>query len=154
MAHQHYKGTGQMHGFRGLLAHGEQVKIRIQGPVGDRAWRIVKFSGIPKSPMTLDQEPVCKVYREEQSSVDGTVNLSDNELLAVVAQKWQADVAVSSTDGAVVIIDNALFSRDIWVSHQDMAGGDRDFNYYIELEEVKVNAAGMAQLAVAAARRT
>jgi hypothetical protein len=27
-------------------------------------------------------------------------------------------------------------------------------NYYIELEEVKVSAAGMAQLAVAAARRT
>jgi len=153
VAHQHYKGTGQMHSFRGLLVDGEQRKIRIEGATGEIAWRITKFEGLPNVPFTLDQEDILKVYREEQSSVDGIVNFDDAELLAALTQKW-----LSATDNggvsSTVVFDNSLFSRNIYVTHKDVGAGGRDYNYYIELEEVKVSAAGMAQLAVAAARRT
>ena len=153
MAHTHYKGTGKIHSFRGLLTDGEQRKIRIQGPVGAIAWRITKFEGLPNVPFTQDQEDILKVYREEQSSVDGTVNFEDDELLAALTQKW-----LSATDNGgvstTVVFDNSLFSRNIYVTHKDVGAGGRDYNYYIELEEVKVSKAGMAQLAVAAARRT
>ena len=46
----HYKGTGKIHSFRGLLANGEQDKIGIQGSVGAVAWRITKFEIIPELP--------------------------------------------------------------------------------------------------------
>ena len=151
MAHQHYKGTGKVHSFRGLLAHGAQRKIRIQGPVGEMAWRITNFSSIDGAPGTAHVESIMKIYREKQSSIDGSVNFDDAELLGV---SYYTESDEHNEPGFVtVIFDNALFSRDIYVTNF-LASTQSAVNYYIELEEVKVSAAGMAQLAVAAARRT
>jgi len=149
--HTHHKGTGKVHSFRGLLKDGKQKKISIQGSVGSIAWRITKFEGLPNIPFTSGQEDVLKVYREKQSSVDGAINFDDNQLLAALAHAGSvAATGVSST----VIFDNSLFSRNIYVTHKDVGAGGRDYNYYIELEEVTVSATGMAQLALAATRRT
>jgi len=152
MAHQHYKGTGQMHSFRGLLADGKQEKIRIEGATGGIAWRITKFQVMTKEPGDTAQDLVVKIYREEQSSVPSsgaTIDFEDNELLAA-AHYSQSTTNFSSY--LSVVFDNALFSRNIWVTATDNDGSD-SANYYIELEEVKLSQAGMAQLAVAAARR-
>jgi len=156
MAHMHYKGTGKVHSFRGLLtdvADSNQRKIRIQGPVGAIAWRITKLQVMSEDPFDGDSaEHIVKVYREYQSSVDGNVNFENDELLG-------AAIINNHTSGyqdpsfPVIIFDNALFSRNIWITHKDMQGAI-SCNYYIELEEVKLSKVGMAQLAVAAARRT
>jgi len=150
MAHQHYKGTGKMHSFRGLLADGAQVRIRIQGATGEIAWRITKFQLLPNEPGEQHQEHVVKIYRESQSTIDNTINFGDAELLGAGYYQDREDDFVSSLD---VVFDNDLFVRNIYVTAKDVAGGSRPINYYIELEEVKVSAAGMSQLAVAAARR-
>jgi hypothetical protein len=153
MAHMHYKGTGKMHSFRGLLADGGQDKIRIQGPVGAIAWRITKFQGFPNLPATVDQESLLLVWREKQTSVPisaPTVDFTDSELLAAAYYVGMSSTYGYSSD--VVIFDNALFSRNIYVTHTEGVSSFKQ-NYYIELEEVKVSKAGMAQLAVAAARR-
>jgi len=150
MAHQHYKGTGQMHSFRGLLADGAQDKIRIEGATGEIAWRITKFQIIQAEPGEDSTESTVKIYREEQSSVNNTINFDDAELLAAA---YYTEAASSNYPGFIAIVfDNALFSRNIYVQHYNDDGSSA-CNYYIELEEVKVSAAGMAQLAVAAARR-
>jgi len=151
MAHTHYKGTGKIHSFRGLLTDGDQRKIRIQGPVGAIAWRITKFELLPNTPGAAEYMHVGKVYREEQSSVDGVINFEDNELLA--AAYLVGSNATNTTESLSVIFDNTLFSRNIWVTSKDIDLA-QSLNYYIELEQVKVSQAGMAQLAVAAARRT
>ena len=148
-----YKGTGKIHSFRGLLtdvAGGNQEKIRIQGSVGAVAWRISKFEIMSASPMAVNGEHVVKVYREEQDSIVGTVDFTQNELLAVGI--WFMNEGEQYPLSTQIIFDNALFSRNIWVSHIDINAAV-SCNYYIELEEVKVGKAGMAQLAVAAARR-
>jgi len=146
MAHMHYTGTGRMHSFRGLLVDGGQERIRIQGSTGQIAWKITKFQIIDTAPGTLNSENVVKIYREEQTTVDGVVNFTDNELLGIAFYKPQVLTRI-------IIFDNSLFSRNIRVTHKDLSGNNNPCNYYIELEEVKVSAAGMAQLAVAAARR-
>ena len=151
MAHMHYKGTGKVHSFRGLLEDGGQDEINIQGSVGAIAWRITKFQSLPASPFNTTQESVTKIYREIQSSVDGAVNFGDNELLAAAIFKQHDTTNYMAYDS--VIFDNAIFSRNISVTNYDAATGE-SMNYYIELEEVTVSATGMAQLAVAAARRT
>jgi len=153
VAHQHYKGTGQMHSFRGILADDTQDKIRIEGATGEIAWRITKFQIIGNNPGAGSQDSVMKIYRESQSSVDGLVDFSDAELLGVAY--WTTHEAASAYTGEppIVIFDNDLFSRNIYVTHEDVGSNAQRCNYYIELEEVKVSAAGMAQLAVAAARR-
>jgi len=142
-----------MHSFRGLLGDGEQEKIRIEGATGDIAWRITKFQVMSENPYAGDAaEHIVKIYRETQTAIDGVVNFTDDELLGVA-------IINNHTSGyqdpsiPVIIFDNALFSRNIHITHADVQSA-LSCNYYIELEEVKVSAAGMAQLAVAAARRT
>jgi len=149
MAHMHYKGTGKVHSFRGLLGDGDQRKIRIQGSVGAIAWRITKFEVIGPDGNT-NFEHVVKIYREEQSSITTAIDFTEDELLA--AAIICEDNSRSILNQPVIIFDNSLFVRNIYVcskGHDNSA----DVNYYIELEEVKVSAAGMAQLSVAAARR-
>jgi len=158
MAHMHYKGTGKVHSFRGMLGDGDQRKIRISGPVGAIAWRIVKLEAMPNLVADQAGEHLVKVYREEQASVPITaaaVDFTEDELLGAVYITQHDNHAYGLT-GPVVVFDNALFSRNIYVTHTDnsQSGVGYGCNYYIELEEVKVGAAGMAQLAVAAARRT
>ena len=150
MAHQHYKGTGQMHSFRGLLADGEQEKIRIEGSVGSIAWRITKFQIIGASPGAATVESTVKIYREQQSATVATVDFTESELLGVAI--WHKSTNVAYPLAEHVIFDNQLFVRNIYISLVNTDGSD-SCNYYIELEEVKVSAAGMAQLSVAAARR-
>jgi len=150
MAHTHYTGTGKMHSFRGLLRDGAQEKIRIEGATGEIAWRITKFEIIDIQPGDANPENVVKIYREKQSSIDATVNFTDTELLGVACYATSGSNTVLSR---VIIFDNTLFSRNIYVTQSDASGTGIKCNYYIELEEVKVSAAGMAQLAVAAARR-
>jgi hypothetical protein len=153
MAHMHYKGTGKMHSFRGLLADSGQDRIRIQGAVGDIAWRITKFQIMSNVTLsaTATVDHVVKVWREEQSSVptgSAVIDIEDDELLAVGVYAQGASLEYTQN----IIFDNTLFVRNIWITHTDNDGAD-SVNYYIELEEVKVSAAGMAQLSVAAARR-
>jgi len=154
MAHMHYKGTGKVHSFRGLLADGGQRKIRIQGPVGAIAWRITKLEGFPNLPGTQDCESVLQIFREEQSAVSITIATVDFDNAETLAASFYVDAASGSAGPVLTtIMDNALFVRNIWITHTDTSGS-QNMNYYIELEEVKVSKAGMAQLAVAAARRT
>jgi len=148
MAHMHYKGTGKIHSFRGLLEDGAQDKIGIQGSVGAIAWRITKFQIMPGNYNVTDEYNVS-IYREEQTSLTTTFDFTEGELLGTAYLENSASTGdfVSPT----VIFDNALFSRNIYVSLKSQSGNI--CNYYIELEEVKVSAAGMAQLSLAAARR-
>ena len=150
MAHQHYKGTGKMHSFRGLLADGAQERIRIQGATGEIAWRITKFQIMSSDMPGTSAESVVQIWREEQTSASLVIDFSLDELLG--AAYFSGSSSPSYTQDTVIIFDNALFVRNIYITHNDSQDA-ASANYYIELEEVKVNAAGMAQLAVAAARR-
>jgi len=151
--HTHYKGTGKVHSFRGLLVAGGQHKIRIEGATGAIAWRITKLQAMTYTPTTVAAESVIKIYREEQSGTPtSTIDFTDDELLGTAL--WTSDSnSYYRPQNLNVIFDNALFVRNIWITHFNDTGS-ASCNYYIELEEVTVSAAGMAQLAVAAARRT
>ena len=151
MAHMHYKGTGKIHSFRGLMVDGDQRKIRIQGPVGAIAWRITKFEIMVTTPGAADVESCVKVFREEQTAVTNSFDFGDGELLAA-GYTMDSGSAANFRLPSTVIFDNALFVRNIYVTNF-AASGSASCNYYVELEEVKVSATGMAQLSVAAARR-
>jgi len=154
MAHSHYKNTGRVHSFKGLLTDGEHREISIEGSVGAIAWRIRKFQTMSNAPKTADHVGITKVWREEPdagaiSAI--TIDFDDNKLLG--CSLWREGNALTEMQTVTVVFDNALFVRNLWVSTVD-ADASVGMNYYIELEEVKVSAAGMAQLAVAASRRT
>ena len=150
MAHTHYKGTGKIHSFRGLLADGEQDKISIQGSVGAVAYRISKFQVVGATPGAANYESVVQIWREEQAAAVATIDFTNTELLGVGV--WSSDSdSYKYSDNMIIIFDNTLFSRNIYLTLQCLQ--NNSVNYYIELEEVKVSAAGMAQLSLAASRR-
>jgi hypothetical protein len=127
--------------FRGILADDQQDRIRLSTIRGKMGYRIIKFQGVPKAPMTLDQENVLKIYKSNQSTIDGDVNFTDSDLLAVCLVKFTADSAVPSL-GSSVIFDNEIVNQDIYVTHEDVAAGNRDCNYYIELEVIPLDDSG------------
>jgi len=124
--------------FRGLMEDNTQESIALHTNDGLTGYRIVKFQAVPKQPMTLDQENVIKIYKVPQTTVDGDVDFSDNRLLAVCCVSYDNDAATPAI-GQSVIFDNEIFNQDIYITHEDVHAGGRPCNYYIELEQMKLD---------------
>jgi hypothetical protein len=145
-----HKPKHKVHSFRGLLADGNQEEINLERSNANLAYRIVKFDLMGNTPGADSQESIVKIYREEQSSVDGVVNFNETDLLGVAI--WMNKSSVDFPVSHQVIFDNTLFSRNIYVTSADVDSTNA-CNYYIEIEEVPVGAATLMQLKLGVARK-
>jgi len=103
-------------------------------------YRIVKFQVIIAAPSAADQISVVQIWNREQSTIVGTVNLTDSELLGVA--EIQASSSVSYQSQIVsIIFDQEIFNQDIYVTHKDVDGGE-SCNYYMELEAIPLSEMG------------
>jgi len=123
--------------FRGLIASGVQDTIVLHTNDGSTGYRIVKFELIGNNPQVGNQESVIKIYKVSQSAIDGLIDFSDNTLLGVGIFKNYGAVDYNINDQ--VIFDQEIFNQDIYVTHTDTAGSALACNYYIELEQVKLD---------------
>jgi len=125
--------------FRGKLADGDQQTIVLHTNDGSVGYRIVKFQIMMEQPGNTSQESLVKIYKVQQTKpipvINATVDFSDNTLLAAAFQ----DTNVHPSE--VIIFDNEIFNQDIYVTFTDNAAGTGtdDVNYYIELEQVKLD---------------
>ena len=124
--------------FRGLIADGGQDTIVLHTNDGSTGYRIVKFQLMPNNPGVGGPESVVKIYKVEQSAVDGVVDFSDNTLLGAAFQKTQEDSA-NTEAGIVTVFDNEIFNQDIYVTCFDVKAEAVPMNYYIELEQIKLD---------------
>jgi len=123
--------------FKGLLLDTEQERINIQTNTGLTGFRIVKFQIMPNDPFGADYESVVTVFKEQQTVAPGTVDFSENRLLA--AAIWSSrGSAESYPEDTSIIFDNEIFNQDIFVMNQDTKG-NTGMNYYIELEQIKLS---------------
>ena len=121
--------------FRGLIDDGGEDRIPLQTIQGLIGYRITKFECMQDG--FGNSEMVIKVWKTKQSTIDSTVDFSNNRLLAVVYYQDDANPAYpSATD---VIFDNEKFNQDIFVNITDGAGGTVPCNYYIELEQMSLD---------------
>ena len=123
--------------YRGLLANGGQDTINLHTNDGKTGYKVIKFQVIPENPFAAaDKELVMKIYKIEQTTIDGVVNFSENILLAVAIYSDSDGSAAPVTQSSdVVIFDNEIFNQDIYVTYVDKHGSQSG-NYYIELEQV------------------
>ncbi|GAH17362.1 unnamed protein product [marine sediment metagenome] len=121
--------------FRGLLKDGGQEKIPLHTNDGRTGYRIVKFQLMHDEPGEEQAEHTVKVYKLKQSTIDNTINFSDNTLLAAgyIMENPNNAYPVSK----VIVFDNEIFNQDIYITQSDTIGS-RACNYYIELEEVRL----------------
>jgi len=147
-----HKPKHKVHSFRGLLGHSGQDEINLERSNLNLAYRIIKFDVMGNTPGADSQEAIVKIYREEQTSVDGVVDFDDVDLLGVAI--WMNKSSVDFPVSHQVIFDNTLFSRNIYVTNEDVDTGSLNAcNYYIELEEVPVGSATLMQLKLGVARK-
>jgi len=132
--------------FRGLLADGGQDQIRLSTIKGKVGYRIVKYSIIARQPGAQSQESVVKIYKTEQSTIDGVVNFTDSDLLAVGYYRDNSnDIYPQSLN---IIFDTEIFNQDIFITHSDVGGGGNLCNYYFELEVIPLDDKGAEYMTI------
>jgi hypothetical protein len=123
--------------FRGLLGDLDKQTIRLATNNGSIGYRIKKFQLIGRTPGSMTIEAVVKIYKTPQTGTpDGTVDFSDNTLLAA---GYYIDNSNSVYPGfETIVFDNEIFNQDLYVTAFDASTGEF-INYYIELEQVKLD---------------
>jgi len=122
--------------FRGLLVDGGQDTIALHTNDGSTGYRIVKFEVIANKPGAVSQESILKIYKVEQTTVDALIDFSDNTLIgsAIWFNKSSVDFPVSEQ----IVFDTEIFNQDIYITHSEVDSTEA-CNYYIELEQVKLD---------------
>jgi len=124
--------------YRGLQADGAQDRIPLSAKDGSIGYRIVKFEIMSKTPYDQNAaEHVVKIYKKEQTTIDGVVDFTDDSFLAVA-------IINNNTTGyqypsiPTIIFDTEIFNQDIFITHTDKVNAVA-CNYYIELEQMKLD---------------
>jgi hypothetical protein len=122
--------------YRNKIADGGQDTILLSTKKGEVGYRIKKLQAIDDEPGEIEVEMVVKIYSEPQTTVDNTVNFSDNTLLGVVLYANQGNQSVVSSE--TIIFDSSIFNQDIYVTAFSWEGSP-GCNYYLELEVIKLS---------------
>ncbi len=122
--------------YKGSMADLQQDTILLSTLKGEKGYRIKKFALIGRTPGSMTIESVVKIYKNEQSTVDGTVDFSDNRLLG--AGFYMTNSAVIYPTYETVIFDQEIFNQDIYITHFDASTAEF-LNYYLELEVIKLD---------------
>ena len=130
--------------FRGLLADGEAQLIRLSTNNGLTGYKIVKFELMPAAPGTADAEHIAKIFTKKQldlvgdpATVTGTLDFTNPTLVAAALTGNSTNITQNISQS--IIFDNITFNQDVYITAIDNSGSARDSNYYIELEQVKLN---------------
>ena len=122
--------------FRGQLADEEQDTIRLSTKNGLTGYKINKFQIMHVEPGQQDAEHTIKLYMYKQETVDNNIDFDDATLLG--AAYLTDDKATLGTTSTVIVFDNVTFNEDIFITHED-TGGSQPCNYYLELEQVRLD---------------
>ena len=122
--------------FRGLIADGGQDTILLHTNDGSTGYKITKFQLMHNEPGEQQAEHTVKIYKTKQTTIDNTVDFSDNTLLGAgyIAENSSLVYPVST----IIVFDKEIFNQDIYLTHEDTLAS-RGVNYYIELEQVKLD---------------
>ena len=121
--------------FRGLIADDAQDRIYLSTNTGTIGYRIVKLEIMPSKVSVAHTNAVVQIFsRDDNVAPSTTIDFSDNTLLAAARYLDRVNVEMSQA----TIFDNDVFNQDIYVKYKD-ADAATEINYYIELEEVKLD---------------
>ena len=125
--------------FRGKLADGGKDTISLSTKDGSTGYVIKKMALINSNAGDVDYSAVVKVFSVPQTTANNDIDFSDNTLLAVGYISTDAS-STQFPDDVIVVFDNTTFNQDIFVTcKQTSASGNDNCNYYIELEQVKLD---------------
>ena len=133
-----YEGAAMIKAFRGKMADDTQDTIVLHTNDGSIGYRVVKFQVVTAAPGTNNGEHVLKIYKVSQSTIDATIDFSDNTLLAVALTQDYTSAYQRGWDEHI-IFDQEVFNQDIYITHKEGTGNNLPCNYYLELEQMKLD---------------
>tara|TARA_Y100000310_G_C19954713_1_gene478452 strand:- start:20 stop:445 length:426 start_codon:yes stop_codon:yes gene_type:complete len=120
--------------FRGKIVKGNSDTIVLHTNNGSTGYRIVKFQVMGTSE-DENYESTIQVWSVPTTAVLG-VDFSNQELLAAIL--YGDSNATGTTSSQTIIFENMVFNQDIYVTFES-AAASADINYYLELEQVKLD---------------
>jgi len=123
--------------YRGLLANGAQERIPLGTKDGSVGYRIVKFQVVSNNPTGADVESIVAIWKKEQTTIPSTIDFSDNSLLSIAF--FTNAKTIPNTSTLVTIFDKEIINQDMFVTAKAGGGGIDSMNYYIELEQMKLD---------------
>jgi hypothetical protein len=122
--------------FRGKIAKGDSDTIALRTNNGSTGYRIVKFQVMGVSE-DENYESAIQIWSIPTTAVLN-VDFSDQTLLGAIL--YSDSKSLGYVNSQTVIFDNVIFNQDIYVTFESATGGtDADMNYYIELEQIKLD---------------
>jgi len=123
--------------FRGLIADGATDTIVLHTNDGSTGYRIAKFNLIPKKPVTSANECVIQIWKVNPGATSNEIDFSDQTLIGIGIYSNQTD-STYYPDDQTIIFDNEIFNQDIYLTLNNASGAEA-CNYYLELEQVKLD---------------
>ena len=123
----------QIKSFKGKLAIDVEEKIHLSTNDGFTGYRIKQFKIVSSQPGVASHELVGKVRTTPDPNIGPEVDFNDTDLLAAA---FHMDLEVG-TD--VIIFDNETFNQDIFVQLGSANGSTIPANFYLELEQFKID---------------
>ena len=125
--------------YKGMIPMGTQEKIHLSTADGLIGYRIKKFQIESKVPGTGNFELVGKIYLTDQTgSIGPTIDFSDTNLIAAQFNSGSNGWGGNLPDSAI-IIDSETINQDIFVTVACAAGTTDPVNFYVELEQFKLD---------------
>jgi hypothetical protein len=124
--------------YKGKLPVGEQEKIHLSTNNGLTGYQVKNFKIINSDPGVSSVDLVGKIYLTDQTgNISSTIDFSDSDLIAT---NYYIDKPSGNYGGyETIIFDKETFNQDIFVYITDAGGGSGEANFYIELEQFKID---------------
>jgi len=131
-----YEGATMIKTFRGLIVDGAQDTIVLHTNDGSTGYRIVKFEVVHQNEVD-DLSATLNIFTVSQSSASFLIDFSDQTLLASAA--YRSDKVTTGQVNTTIIFDRMVFNQDIYITYKDNENAGLKMNYYIELEQFKLD---------------
>ena len=122
--------------FRGKMADDSVDTITLHTNNGSTGYRLTKFQVMPVNSDT-NVETTMAIYKIPQTAASTDVDFSDNSLLAAAIYTTSSSNLYNPEP--IIIFDNEIFNQDIFITIKGSAAAQAAMNYYIELEQIKLD---------------
>ncbi len=126
--------------FKGKLAMGTQDRLHLATSDGLTGYRVNKFQIISNTPGVGTSEFVAQIFTTDQTgSIGASVDFNNTDLLAVAHLENVNTASALHSNNLQVIFDRETVNQDIFISIDDGTGNTVECNYYLELEQFKLD---------------
>jgi hypothetical protein len=121
--------------FKGQLADGGIDHIPLHGDIVGDGFKLRKFQCMADG--FGNSEMVLKIYLKKPTAASNDIDFTEDDLIGACMIS-QALTAESNPEDTTIIFDNVAFNQDIYITAAASSSADPT-NYYIELEQIKLN---------------